>query len=430
VWDDDEYLRADRRKHRIAVGLTIAGVLGLIARCAITAHEHAAREQAIEDNMALQRELERLRDRPAPVPIPPIDPGPADHRATSTAPIELEVVAGGERHDVGPEPITLGDGRTLEVTPRSERVFNGPDFSLTYGPEVRVVLVADRHVVMSATTASAELMVVDDGQPDDDVLATMGATYAGTGQVSSDNAVTHHTIGGKPAAGRHLKATTGAQIDLLIAPLPRHRRLVAVVTSLGRDEDTQLLLATLASGVSAQRLKQVPDVDVTLGGDGGAGPVAATLGTAVHLGTPRVDVTVRQRATIRETLGGITFEHDPALTAAVGDLQGFADVQLRGADGEVAIQIMSPPIAMSIADLAHALPGAAQADEREELTRRFGDDTYQGLRFAVSLGELRVENEAFVFTRGGRYFTVLAQSRPGHLDAAERVMAAVIASIQ
>lgn len=415
--DDFPHLKEERKAYRRNVAFAIVGVFLAIGVFVVRMSLRKEREREQRGYAALDRAF-LDHDRPA-FDMPTTTPPAADR-----PPVELEVVLGDRRVDVDGESIALGDGRTLELAPRPTRTYAGADFSFQHPATIRVI--DQGSVLMSTADATAELVVLETDASDADDLAEMAAIYTGTGQVRSDDRSTH-TLLGKQVTGRRL-AAAGLVIELMSAKVGKHRRLRVVITGTSAGANLRPLIDAVAT-VTTKPIAMTPEHDVILRDASGTelARSPATTGEPVKVGDKEpIELVIERRATVKEKLSGMEFEHGPELSALPLAL-AIPAVQLRA--GEIGVQLMAPPMAMTVEDLSSAM-FSGQLTGGQEISRTFGDQPYRGMAGELSMGTIAMHVEVFPFKRDGRDFVAMLQFPIAEEKTALKLAAPVIASVR
>jgi hypothetical protein len=418
--EDFPYLKEERRAYRRNVTFTIVAVLLGVGVFVLRLANKAERDRDVE---AINRVNEAMASyRPATTGYGELTaPAPA---LPDLPPIELAVLVDGEHHEVDGDPIPIDNTRELHLRPAAQRTFVGDDVSFRYGSSIRVR--SGTSIMLSTADATAQLGVVDLVADDAADLAALVAPYESTGQVTSTTP-TERTVLGKKVRGARLEAT-GLVLELLTAKLDKKRRLRIIITGNSSAADLTPLVAAVET-TTAGRAKPTPDLEATLVHHTGKelGRAGAIIGKETSIGKPAVAFTVKRLPMVKEQLAGMRFEHAAELSA-IALSAGAPAVQMR--DGEIGIQLVRPPMTLTSDDALQALAAGGLVQDRREVTRSFGGTDYRGVAGSMSMGDLELQVEVYVFLRGNRDFIAMLQYPAGAEATVERLAGPPIASVK
>jgi len=417
--DDMPYLAADRDAHFRKVALVCAGILLSIVIAAVRCGDRHDRERdfqrATTDRLLVARAMRDYAAAQATAAASPPSDGPARRDAP---PVELELVRGRAHLDVEQAPISLGDGRQLEISTKAAWTFAGRGLSLTHPPAVRVTTEGDT-VRLTSHAATAELTLIATSMPAADALAEALRGYEASGHVEA-NAPTTLSLLGQKVDGMRLRISDRA-VEVVAAPAGKRRLLLVVVagSKVGADLTP---LREIVETVTLGGHRPTAHFDVTLFGDAGEviGVAEATLGKPFKIAGERM--TINRRATVRAQRGGMQFEHSPELIV-VASPEG---VILRGSDA--VIPLLDAPPAIPLDVLASSFAG--ELENPTPVTRAFAGTEYRGIAGQTTHDALTTQTLVFAFHRGERAFVVSVQSLSAEPAPAEGLLATVISTVR
>ena len=375
--DDDYDYQQTRKDYRWRVGVGIASVLLAVAFLVF--------------KYGMRRDRDYDYSAPQPVYIPTATPA----AVVAREPIEFELVAGKDTHDVGDRPIELTGGAvTFEQNPTQLTAGDGYHFkhrnTVSVSPsEAMVIASVDGNVL--------KLQAMDAKLSDKENTETLSYALTSTGQTVGKPIPITRKIAGQERAGVLHKTTTAMQVEAFLVPVGKTKLGVLFYRQDPSADASKLdaLLDSIAEGPG----EPMPELTARIG----SAQTPVFLDKPVELPlSPPLTVTVRRRAMVLRTMtgngGALTFEHPRGMTVSKLPNDQMLAVTLQ--NERAAIQLFDLQMRFTVDELKRSLLGAIDATDVGEASHTLNGQTVTGRK--LRLANMPVEHELFVFERGGK----------------------------